>query len=466
MDIYVFFLFVYIDLIDNDDYDDGLIDNENNDEENFQIQTTENDKKYVLVNTRIDYQYRCDNLNKMCLFDFVSKLYKKKMNAADLKYLSKVAEPMEEETSQRGRPAHPRFLFQKQHPQTTTHLLMKFSENHVPILYGPQIPRSDRDDTRERYCRALLTLFVPWCTIADLCDANQTWEEAFQSRKNLISARSWNIIENIQLLHECKKDRDEHLLQVIAEAQTDNDAIDPVFVPSNQHAFDEDEMDDNEHFLELLGNLDEFTNAAINATRKTTEDKYIEETIQAVENVGRFSNVHCKCFFTINTNLYSKHICFYFFAAHRQSSLNEIIEYSNQQLVSFISATPNLIRMNKKWQEQLKAEKERVRRGLITGNYDKEDDTLNLYAAKNAVVTVMNQNNCNLDNSENYGSILPVVTVTTNLPTQKSIADEFTLNREQRAAFIIITNHLDGDSRCRTGTLQSNPSKFEILSIF
>ncbi len=271
MHIY-FFLFIYIDIIENDDYEDGTIDNENNDEENFQIQTTENDKKYVLVNTRIDYQYRSDNLNNMCLYNFVSRLYKKK----------------------------------KQHPQATTHLLMKYSGHHIPILYGPQISRCDRDDTRERYCRALLTLFVQWRTIADLCDVKQTWEEAFQSRQHLISARSWNIIENIQLLHECKKDRDEHLLQVIAEAQTDNDAIDPVFVPSNQHAFDEDEMYDSEDLLELLGNLDEYTNGAINATRKTTEDKYIEETIQAVENVGRFSNVNCKYYFIIHINLYRK----------------------------------------------------------------------------------------------------------------------------------------------------------------
>ena len=71
--------------------------------------------------------------------------------------------------------------------------------------------------------------------------------------------------------------------------------------------------------------------------------------------------------------------------------------------------------------------------------------------ATNAVVTVANPNNYNNNNFENYASILPVVSVTTNFPTQKSIADEFTLNREQRAAFIIITNHLDGDSRCRKG---------------
>ena len=115
--------------------------------------------------------------------------------------------------------------------------------------------------------------------------------------------------------------------------------------------------------------------------------------------------------------------------------------------------------MNTKWQEQLKAEKERVRRGLITGNFNQEDGALDLYAAKDAVVTVLdpnNYNNNNNNNLDNYGSILPVVSVTTNVPTQKSIADEFTLNREQRAAFMIITSHLDDDSRCRTGTLKNN----------
>ena len=53
----------------------------------------------------------------------------------------------------------------------------------MPVLYGPQIPRQDRDDTRERYCRALFTLFVPWRTVADLCDVNQTWEEALKLDK-------------------------------------------------------------------------------------------------------------------------------------------------------------------------------------------------------------------------------------------------------------------------------------------
>jgi DNA topoisomerase VI subunit B len=99
---------------------------------------------------------------------------------------------------------------------------------------------------------------------------------------------------------------------------------------------------------------------------------------------------------------------------------------------------------------------------LITGNYDKEDDTLDLHAASNAVVTVMNPNNYNIDNSDNYCSILPVASVTTNFPAQKSIADEFTLNREQRAALMIIASHLNDDNRCRTGMLQNNSLKFKI----
>ncbi|CAF0953354.1 unnamed protein product [Rotaria sordida] len=63
----------------------------------------------------------------------------------------------------------------------------------------------------------------------------------------------------------------------------------------------------------------------------------------------------------------------------------------------------------------------------------------------------MNPNNYSTNNFENYGSILPVLKVINNFPTQTSIINEFTLNKEQRAAFMIITSHLDGDKRCRIG---------------
>ncbi|CAF3961018.1 unnamed protein product [Rotaria sp. Silwood1] len=366
---------------------------------------------------------------------------RKKINATDLKYLSKTAAPMKEVICEKGRPPNERYPFQKQHPQTTTHLMMKYSQSHVPILYGPQIPRRDRDDTRERYSRALLTLFVPWRTVADLCDVNQTWEDAFKSRQHLISIHSWKIIENIQLLHECKKDRDEHLLQVIAEAQTDNDAIDPILLPANHDVHGECDMDDSEDLLELLRHLDEHTSTAINTTKKSTENKYIEETIATVENVGRFTH--------LNT--------------YQQSSLNES---TDKQLVSFVSATSDLVRLNTKWQKQLRNEKERVRRNLMNGSHEKDwDGTLDLNAAKDAVITVINPNNYNTSKFENYASVLPVISVTANFPTQRSIVEQFTLNGEQRAAFMIITSHLDGDRRCRTGIFIKQITTFRKIYI-
>ncbi|CAF1123500.1 unnamed protein product [Rotaria sp. Silwood1] len=373
------------------------------------------------------------------------------MNATDMKYLSKTAVPQEKEPNQTGRPPNERFPFQNQHPQATTHLMMKYSQPRVPILYGPQIPRRDRDDTQERYSRALLTLFVPWRTVSDLCDVNQKWEDAFKSQQHRISTYSWNIIENIQLLHECKKDRDEHLLQVIAEVQTENDTIDPVLFPANQDVYDDyDDMNDSEDLLELLGNSNEYMTAAMIGTKKSAENKYIEETIEAVESVGRFTNMNSKHYFDMTSKIQNNHKKF--IVAHGQSSSNEFIDHTGQQLIPFVSATPNLVHLNTKWQEQLKTEKERIRRNLITGNYDKTDGMLDLYAAKDAIITVVNPNNYHKNSFENYAPILPVASViTTSYPTQKSIADEFTLNREQRAAFMIITSHLDGDRKCHTG---------------
>lgn len=168
---------------------------------------------------------------------------------------------------------------------------MKYSEYRVPVLYGPQIPRQDRDDTQERYNRAILTLFVPWRNVTDICSIHQTWKQAFASRRNLISANSWRIIENIQLLHECKKNRDDHLLQVIAEGDSESDVIDPLLFETNQNAQDEyNDAEDDEDFLDLLGTLDDCNILVSDSGKRTSEKIYIEETVKAVENVGRFDH--------------------------------------------------------------------------------------------------------------------------------------------------------------------------------
>ena len=78
--------FSHIDAIDDEDvFVDEAINDENNDEEHFQVQPTEDKSNFILVNTRIDYQYRSNKLNNTCLYDFVSTFYKKKINETDLR---------------------------------------------------------------------------------------------------------------------------------------------------------------------------------------------------------------------------------------------------------------------------------------------------------------------------------------------------------------------------------------------
>ncbi len=98
----------------------------------------------------------------------------------------------------------------------------------------------------------------------------------------------------------------------------------------------------------------------------------------------------------------------------------------------------------------MKIEKERIRRSLISGKDNSDDDILNFDDVTHAVVTVVNPYD-NQTNFEKNTSIPLVLVVRNNYSTQSSFIDEFTLNKEQKAAFLIITSHLDGDSRCRTG---------------
>ncbi|CAF1614641.1 unnamed protein product [Rotaria sp. Silwood1] len=139
--------------------------------EHFLIESAENNKM-VFVNSRIDYQHRDNTLNNYCLYDFTSWFRKKKIDENDKRILAKTNE--ETTSISRGRPSNERYKFLPQHPQHFSHILMKWTKPRVPVLIGPMIPRRERDETKERYYRAILTLFVPWRTITDLCDVTET----------------------------------------------------------------------------------------------------------------------------------------------------------------------------------------------------------------------------------------------------------------------------------------------------
>ncbi|CAF2124579.1 unnamed protein product, partial [Rotaria magnacalcarata] len=236
-----------------------------------------------MVNTRLDYQHRSKHLTALCLYDFFSHFHKKLIDKSDRRLIKSANGSEGERLDTEGTKMNERYTFESAHPQSSSHIVMKHTNPVVPVLVGPQIPRKERDETGERYSRALLTLFVPWRSVHDLCALNQTWTEALEVQKPLFSPASLKIIENIQLLHECKHDRDEHLRQVLVEAQSGN-SIDPVLIPNYYEEDQNTEEDDPEQLLQMLSTVNEATTNAYSALNGNQEQRYLYDALQAIDN--------------------------------------------------------------------------------------------------------------------------------------------------------------------------------------
>ena len=127
------------------------------DDEAFEVETGCDDDHLVLCNRRVDYQMRSPLLSHLCLYSFFSEYRKAEMTLRDKNLLQGDSQPAT--TISRGRPLNDRWLFRTDHPQYCSHMLIRRSFAVVPVLVGPAIPRHDREDTAERYARAILTLF-------------------------------------------------------------------------------------------------------------------------------------------------------------------------------------------------------------------------------------------------------------------------------------------------------------------
>ncbi|KAI0059115.1 hypothetical protein BV25DRAFT_1779794, partial [Artomyces pyxidatus] len=74
---------------------------------------------------------------------------------------------------------------------------------------GPALPRRDRPELRSRYCRLMLMLFKPWQHAHDLRAEGQSWEDAFEEFSTLCDPSVVAVLNNMQIMHECRDSRDE-----------------------------------------------------------------------------------------------------------------------------------------------------------------------------------------------------------------------------------------------------------------
>ncbi|KAJ6520773.1 hypothetical protein DFH09DRAFT_1048253, partial [Mycena vulgaris] len=89
----------------------------------------------------------------------------------------------------------------------------------IPNFIGGALPRADKGD-RAAYCMAMLVLFKPWRSPADLKDVVSTWDQAFKEHE--FTDRQKQLMGNFNLRYECNDARDDHFAQMkkkLAEAK-------------------------------------------------------------------------------------------------------------------------------------------------------------------------------------------------------------------------------------------------------
>ena len=96
------------------------------DDEAIEVETRcDDDDHLVLCNRRVDYQMRSPLLNHGCLYSFFSEYRKAKVTLRDKNLLQ--GDSQSATTIPRGRPLNNRWLFRTDHPQYSTHILIRRS---------------------------------------------------------------------------------------------------------------------------------------------------------------------------------------------------------------------------------------------------------------------------------------------------------------------------------------------------
>lgn len=121
-----------------------------------------------------------------------------------------------------------------------------------------------------------------------------------------------------------------------------------------------------------------------------------------------------------------------------------------------VPATAELIQLNNKWQYQIKGEKERRRNACIIAsmqnNFTEQNDIENQTLRAIDADTLSTFDNVD----EPLTSICNISVTKISMPSQAArndIVQRFTLNKNQKAAFMIITGHLDGMDNINAGNM-------------
>jgi len=107
--------------------------------------------------------------------------------------------------------SRPKFLFHPSHPEFATHVqqIRHPGQRQVTTTIGPSIVRRDQPENMDRFHRLMLMFFKPWTVPQDLKGNHANYATAFQHHFPG-GSRWYKIMDNMQILHECRDSRDDH----------------------------------------------------------------------------------------------------------------------------------------------------------------------------------------------------------------------------------------------------------------
>lgn len=187
-------------------------------------------KVRAVQNDVTDYLLRSHSDDTLPLWNFIS-MYDKIPLAHDRRKITDPDKPA------RGRPCNPRAQFLPSHPDHDSHILrQRCADNYyIPVLTCA-VPNSDIVANKERHAMLMLILFKPWRNVDDLLNGHSSWVDAYTSFQSDPDPERSRIIENMQLLNQCKDARDKdfaakganrrHLLRSLDASRGQRRAID------------------------------------------------------------------------------------------------------------------------------------------------------------------------------------------------------------------------------------------------
>ncbi|CAF4457918.1 unnamed protein product, partial [Didymodactylos carnosus] len=165
-------------------------------------------------------------------------------------------------------------------------------------------------------------------------------------------------------------------------------------------------------------------------------DAYIHDAILSIKQTGRFSH-------STKNQSTAPHLS----AATTANQTNSIMNTEPYHK----EATSSHIRLNKIWKKQLDKAKQKAREKMLNGE-EREHEDQNLAEAIH-----VNRNAVDLDDESDVQSLTEQVTSITAISFRKhqeQISKQFTLNEAQTRAFMIITDHINGDNHLKKDNKQ------------